>query len=67
MDAHVDPLLAELLRLTAEERSAVARPRQDIWATLLETQLGSGPRSREEIDAELDAQRAEWDLPPTSR
>jgi hypothetical protein len=45
----------------------VARPRQDIWATLLDTQLGSGPRSREEIDAELDAQRAELDLPPTPR
>jgi hypothetical protein len=99
MNLHVDRLLAELLCLTADERSAVAavlidslegadevavparaelqrrrealrsaaavaKPRQDIWSTLLQTQPGSGPRSREAIDAELDAQRAEWHVPP---
>lgn len=103
MNAHLNHLLADLLRLTAAERSAVAAvlidslegsdevavpaawraellrrrealrsgaavttPRQNIWATFLQHPAGTGPRSRAEIDTELDAQRAEWDGPNPS-
>ncbi|HMX11660.1 MAG TPA: hypothetical protein PKE61_12200 [Burkholderiaceae bacterium] len=39
----------------------------DIWTLMLQPPGGDGPRSREEVDAELDAQRAEWDRPPVGR
>lgn len=58
--------VAEYQRLLAQATPALEPPRVDIWTLML--QPGSdGPRSREEVDAELDAQRSEWDRPLVGR
>lgn len=56
--------LAEYQRLLAGATPSPAPVPVDIWTLMLQPG-NDGPRRREEIDAELDAQRSEWDRPPT--
>lgn len=58
--------VAEYQRLMAAAAPAPEPPQVDIW-TLMLTPGSDGPRSREEVDAELDAQRSEWDRPLAGR
>lgn len=59
--------VAEYQRLLAAAAPAPEPPRVDIWTLMLQQPASDGPRSREEVDAELDAQRSEWDRPPAGR
>jgi hypothetical protein len=58
--------VAEYQRLLAAAAPAPEPAPVDIWTLMLQPVPG-GRRSREEIDAELDAQRSEWDRPSAGR